>query len=167
MGRGTGLEVKAPVRRAVRTIFTAQEIFVDNASYPTQEISYNSHLFRPIGLGYANLGALLMAFGLPYDSEEGRNVAAAVTALTCGHAYRTSAEIAEAMGPFTRYRMNRRSFLEVIDMHKAAVEEIDSSLIPEDLLASAREAWNRARTLRRSTSIGATAVKGCVMSPCS
>ncbi|MEE9606296.1 MAG: vitamin B12-dependent ribonucleotide reductase [Myxococcota bacterium] len=128
-------------RRAVAITILAQEILVDHADYPTPAIARNSHLFRPLGLGYANLGALLMAFGLPYDSDEGRNVAASLTALMCGQAYLTSAEISAAMGPFSRYRMNRRSFLEVIRMHEAAADAIPGEGVAEDLHAAAREAW--------------------------
>jgi ribonucleoside-diphosphate reductase alpha chain len=118
-----------------------QEMVVDDAHYPTPSIARNSHLFRPLGLGYANLGALLMSRGVPYDSDEGRNLAAAVTALTCGEAYKTSAEIAAGMGPFARYRMNRKPFLEVIGMHKDAAESIDDEGVPEDLLSAAQQSW--------------------------
>jgi ribonucleoside-diphosphate reductase alpha chain len=136
-------------RRAVALTILGQEIVVDHASYPTPAIERNSHLFRPLGLGYANLGALLMAAGLPYDSDRGRNVAAAITALMCGEAYRTSAEVAEAMGPFARYRMNRKPFLEVIGMHKAAAEAIDSDGVSESLLSAARDSWSEALDLGR------------------
>ena len=98
-------------RRAVAITILAQEILVDFASYPTKAIEENSHLFRPLGLGYANLGALLMASGKPYDSEEGRDLSAAITSLMCGQAYLTSAEVARAMGPFSEYDMNREPFL--------------------------------------------------------
>jgi len=131
----------AAYRHAVALTILAQEILVDHAAYPTPRIERNSHLFRPLGLGYANLGALLMSQGLPYDSDEGRNLAAALTALMCGQAYRTSAEIAEAMGPFPRFRMNRKPFLEVIGMHKQAAEAIPDAGVPADLLAAARESW--------------------------
>jgi ribonucleoside-diphosphate reductase alpha chain len=114
----------ASFRRAVSLTILAQEILVDHTDYPTPAITKNSHLYRSLGLGYANLGALLMANGLPYDGAEGRNLAAAITSLMCGEAYRTSAEIAEAMGPFPRFRVNRNSFLEVIGMHKEAAESI-------------------------------------------
>ncbi len=131
-------------RHAVGIAILAQEILVDHAAYPTERIARNSHLFRPLGLGYANLGALLMASGLPYDSDEGRNLAAALTAVMCGQAYRTSAEIAEAMGPFARFRMNRKPFLEVIRLHKAAADAIPAAGVPEDLLRVARESWAEA-----------------------
>jgi ribonucleoside-diphosphate reductase alpha chain len=131
-------------RRAVALTILAQEILVDHADYPTPAIARNSHLFRPLGLGYANLGALLMAFGVPYDSDEGRNLAASLTSLMCGHAYRTSAEIAAAMGPFPRYRMNRKPFLDVIRMHRAAADAVPAFGVPTDLHAAARESWARA-----------------------
>ena len=131
-------------RVAVRLTILSQEIAVDFADYPTQQIAKNSHLFRPLGLGYANLGALLMATGLPYDSEEGRNLAGCVTSLMCGEAYAASAEIAEAMGPFPRYRMNRKPFLEVIGMHKDAANALSSTGVTGDLHAAALESWRRA-----------------------
>ncbi len=131
----------ASFRHAVAVTILAMEIVVDHADYPTARIGKNSHLFRPLGLGYANLGAALMARGLPYDSDEGRNFAAAVTSLMCGQAYLTSARVSEAMGPFPRYRMNRKPFLEVIGMHKAAAEAVPSEGVPGDLHAAAREAW--------------------------
>jgi ribonucleotide reductase alpha subunit len=135
-----GFDVES-FRQSVSITILAQEIMVDDAAYPTANIGRNSHLFRPLGLGYANLGALLMTFGLPYDSDEGRNLAATITSLMCGQAYRTSAEIAEAMGPFPRYRMNRRPFLEVIGMHRAAADAIPADGVPEDLLGAARDSW--------------------------
>ncbi len=134
-------------RRAVALTILGQEIVVDFADYPTQQIARNSHLFHPLGLGYANLGALLMAFGLPYDSDEGRNLAASITALMCGEAYRSSAEIAAAMGPFPRYRMNRKPFLGVIGMHRAAAETIPPAGVPAALLAAARRSWAEALEL--------------------
>jgi len=134
----------AGFRHAVRLTILAQEIMVDHADYPTPAIARNSHLFRPLGLGYANLGALLMSCGLPYDSTEGQNLAATLTALMCGEAYHTSADIADAMGPFSRYRMNRKPFLEVIKMHEAAALAIPSEGVSEPLLAAARESWRAA-----------------------
>jgi ribonucleoside-diphosphate reductase alpha chain len=131
-------------RRAAALTILAQEILVDHADYPTAAIARNSHLFRPLGLGYANLGALLMTLGRPYDSDEGRNLAASITALMCGEAYLESARIAEAMGPFPRYRMNRKPFLEVIAMHEEAARAVPAIGVPEDLLAAAREAWAEA-----------------------
>jgi ribonucleoside-diphosphate reductase alpha chain len=134
----------AAFQAAVRLTILAQEIIVDFADYPTPRIAENSHLFRPLGLGYANLGALLMARSLPYDSDAGRNLSASLTSLMCGHAYLMSAEIAEAMGPFPRYRMNRKPFLEVIGMHKAAADAVATDGVPPDLHAAAREGWVRA-----------------------
>ena len=131
----------AEFRRAAALSILAQEIMVDHAHYPTPAIARNSHLFRPLGLGYANLGALLMSQGLPYDSESGRNVSAAITSLMCGEAYRMSAEIAGGMGPFPRYRANRKPFLEVIGMHKDAAEEMSSDGVQEDLLEASKEVW--------------------------
>jgi ribonucleoside-diphosphate reductase alpha chain len=136
-------------RRAVALTILAQEIMVDHAAYPTPQIERNSHLFRPLGLGYANLGALLMESGLPYDSDAGRNLAASVTSLMCGEAYRTSAEIAEAMGPFARYRMNRDCFLQVIEMHKAAAEAVSPEGVPADLHGAARASWSAALSAGR------------------
>ena len=134
-------------QHAVDMTITAQEIIVDNASYPTAAIERNSHDYRPLGLGYANLGALLMARGLPYDTDGGRAMAAAITALMHGQAYATSARVAAQMGPFAGYERNREPMLGVIDMHRAAVQNVDSTLVPHDLLAAARDVWDRARTL--------------------
>jgi ribonucleoside-diphosphate reductase alpha chain len=131
-------------KHAAALTILAQEILVDHADYPTPAIGRNSHLFRPLGLGYANLGALLMSSGLAYDSDQGRNVAAAITSLMCGQAYLTSAEIAEAMGPFPRYRMNRKPFMEVIGMHRHAASEIPADGVAEDLLGGARQVWAEA-----------------------
>src|SRR5205823_12120121 len=105
-------------KHAVDVTITAQEILVDFASYPTPKIAENSHNFRPLGLGYANLGALLMSMALPYDSNEGRDVAGAVTALMCGEAYAQSARVAERMGPFPGYAVNSEPMLDVIRMHR-------------------------------------------------
>ncbi|MGB9881032.1 MAG: adenosylcobalamin-dependent ribonucleoside-diphosphate reductase, partial [Anaerolineae bacterium] len=131
----------------VELMITAQEILVDNSSYPTEAIEKNSHDFRPLGLGYANLGALLMARGLPYDSDEGRAYAAAVTALMTGAAYRHSARMAKVKGPFNGFAVNREPMLRVIERHRSYLDRIDASLVPEDLLRSAREAWDEALAL--------------------
>jgi len=139
-------EVEA-FRRASALTILAQEIVVDFADYPTAKIAKNSHLYRPLGLGYANLGALLMSQGLPYDSDEGRNVSAAITSLMCGEAYRMSAEIAAAMGPFPHYKQNRASFLEVIAMHKSAAESVPAAGVQQDLWRAARSAWAQALDL--------------------
>jgi ribonucleoside-diphosphate reductase alpha chain len=134
----------AAFRHAVRVVITAQEIIVDNASYPTPAIERNSHDFRPLGLGYANLGALLMARGLPYDSDQGRDYAAAITALMTGEAYATSAQVARAMGPFAGFEKNREPMLGVIDRHRQHASKIDPAHVPLSLLSAARESWDQA-----------------------
>ena len=134
-------------RHAVDVTITAQEILVDNASYPTPKIGENSHNFRPLGLGYANLGALLMSMALPYDSDEGRNVAAAVTALMCGEAYAQSARVAERMGPFPGYAVNREPMLEVIRMHRNSMCGIKPEHVLPELFMGAQEAWDDALEL--------------------
>jgi ribonucleoside-diphosphate reductase alpha chain len=133
--------------RAVDVIFMAQEILVSNSSYPTEEITRNAKAMRQLGLGYANLGALLMARGLPYDSDEGRAYAAAVTAIMTGRAYRKSAEMAGRVGAFDEYPKNSDAMLRVIRKHRAAVGNIDQALVPDDMIAAAREAWDGALTL--------------------
>ena len=131
-------------KAAVEVIFTAQEIIVGNADYPTDKIAENSRLFRELGIGYANLGALLMAQGLPYDSDEGRAWAGAITALMTGHAYATSARTAARMGPFAGYHENVEPMLNVLRMHRDAVAAIDEEQVPTDLLSAAQEAWDSA-----------------------
>ncbi len=133
--------------RAVDVTITAQEILVDNASYPTPRIAENSHNFRPLGLGYANLGALLMSMALPYDSDEGRDVAAAITALMCGEAYAQSSRVAERMGPFPGYPVNREPMLDVIRMHRNAVRGIQPEHVQSDLYMGAQSAWDSALEL--------------------
>lgn len=132
---------------ACRTLITAQEILVDNASYPTPAIDRNSHDFRPLGLGYANLGVLLMDRGLPYDSDAGRACAAAITALMHGEAYAQSARIASAMGPFAGYAKNAEPMLRVIDKHRQHAHMIDPTLVPKELLRSALTVWDEAYAL--------------------
>jgi ribonucleoside-diphosphate reductase alpha chain len=134
-------------KHAVEVVFTAQEIIVGNSSYPTEKIGQNAKDYRQLGLGYANLGALLMARGLPYDSDGGRAWAGAITALMTGHAYRTSALIAEQMGPFAGYEPNRDAMLRVIRKHRAAADDIDAELVPEAMLTAARQAWDEAIAL--------------------
>ena len=131
-------------RHAIDTMILAQEILVDAASYPTEAIARNSHDFRPVGLGYANLGALLMSLGIPYDSDQGRDWAAALTAILCGQAYLTSARIAAAAGPFPAYSMNEESFLEVIRMHRESLNRIDSRRVPPAVFQAAKECWDSA-----------------------
>ncbi len=128
---------------ACRTMITAQEILVDNASYPTRAIERNSHAFRPLGLGYANLGALLMSRGLPYDSEAGRDYAAAITAIMHGEAYAQSARIArDHGGPFAGYDVNREPFLRVVRKHRAALKDINRTHVPKAMFDSARNVWD-------------------------
>jgi ribonucleoside-diphosphate reductase alpha chain len=127
---------------AVEVVIAAQEILVDNASYPTKRIAENSHSFRPLGLGYANLGALLMANGLPYDSDGGRDFAAAITGLMHGQAYLTSSRIAGEIGPCPGYEENRDSFLEVISMHRNALQNINARNVPDGLMESCQEVWD-------------------------
>ena len=134
-------------RHAVDITITAQEILVDNAGYPTPRITENSHNFRPLGLGYANLGALLMSLALPYDSDAGRDMAGAVTALMCGDAYAQSARIAERLGSFPRYPDNRDPMLGVIRMHRDALRPIKPENVQPELLAAAHASWNDALNL--------------------
>src|SRR5665213_1276144 len=134
-------------RHAVDITITAQEILVDNAGYPTPRIEENSHNFRPLGLGYANLGALLMSLALPYDSDGGRDMAGAVTALMCGDAYAQSARIAERLGPFPGYSENRESMLGVIRMHRDSLRPIKAENVQPALLSAAQESWDEALRL--------------------
>ncbi|MFL5963485.1 MAG: vitamin B12-dependent ribonucleotide reductase [Gaiellaceae bacterium] len=138
------LDVEA-FEHACDVVFLAQEIMVGNSSYPTPEIEENAKAYRQLGLGYANLGALLMARGLAYDSDEGRAYAAAITALMTGRAYRKSSEIAGRMGPFAGYRPNAAAMLGVIAKHRAAVGNIaNAETVPADLLGAARKSWDEA-----------------------
>ncbi|HEY5911878.1 MAG TPA: vitamin B12-dependent ribonucleotide reductase [Verrucomicrobiae bacterium] len=163
-------------KSAVRLFITAQEILVDNASYPTAQIAENSHLFRTLGLGYANLGSLIMSYGLPYDSDEGRALAGAITALMTGHAYEQSAAIAETMGTFKGYRDARcahvpkplapdnvESMLGVIQQHRDAVEAIQPSQEFNYLKEEARQAWERA--LERGRAVGYRNAQVTVLAP--
>src|SRR5437773_932246 len=151
-------------RHAVDILITAQEIIVDNAGYPTEMIMRNSHDYRPLGLGYANLGALLMACGLPYDSDAGRDCAACVTAIMCGEAYLQSARIAEHCPPLTPatsrvserevtggacpgWYINREPFLDVIRMHRASVNKINRESVPANLYEGSKDAWDQALAL--------------------
>src|SRR5665213_2028956 len=131
-------------RRGVDTLIVAQEILVDNAAYPTEKIAQNSHDYRPLGLGFANLGALLMSFGIPYDSDRGRDYAGAISGVMCGQAYLTSARIAESTGPFPGYDRNEEPFLEVIRMHRDAVHGINHRNIPSDLYQGSKAVWEEA-----------------------
>ena len=131
-------------KAAIECVFTAQEIIVGNADYPTKMVGENSRRFRQLGLGYANLGALLMALGHGYDSDDGRAWAGALTALMTGHAYATSARIATRMGPFAGYLENREPMNKVLNQHRAEAAKIDEDLVPLELLSAAQEAWDEA-----------------------
>ena len=134
----------AGFRHAVNVLITAMDILVDASSYPTAEIGANAHKFRELGLGYANLGALLMELGLPYDSEAGREFSAAITALLCGEAYLQSTRLAKVKGPYEGYAVNQEPHLRVIEKHRAAAMKLSSSHVPLDLLHSARTSWDQA-----------------------
>jgi len=135
----------AGYKAAVRTLITAQEIIVSNASYPTKAIERNSHDYRPLGLGYANLGALLMSRGLPYDGDAGRDYSAALTALMTGEAYAQSARIArDCGGPFSGYEKNREPFLRVMRKHRDAMRDVNARNVPSDLYATAKMSWDDA-----------------------
>ena len=131
-------------RAAVRILIIAQEVVVDHASYPSKRICRNSHDYRPLGLGYANIGSLIMSLGLPYDSDPARAYAAAITAILTATAYSTSAELAGRLGPFPRFYQNRDSILRVVAKHQAAMEKIDTSSCPSDLLDAAALEWEKA-----------------------
>jgi len=132
-------------KAAIQNLITAQEIIVDNASYPTPSIEKNSHAYRPLGLGYANLGALLMSRGLPYDSDAGRDYAAALTAIMTGEAYAQSARISrDCGGPFTGYEKNAEPFLRVMRKHRDAMRDVNPRNVPSDLYAGAKAAWDDA-----------------------
>src|SRR6476659_3485301 len=133
--------------RAVDIIFMAQEILVSNSSYPTEEITRNANAMRQLGLGYANLGALLMARGLPYDSDEGRAYAGAITAIMTGRAYRKSADMAGRIGPFEEYTKTSDAMRRVIRKHRAAVANIDAGVVPDEMMLAARKAWDEALAL--------------------
>ncbi|MEO8595619.1 MAG: vitamin B12-dependent ribonucleotide reductase [Candidatus Solibacter sp.] len=131
-------------RHAVDTLILAQEIIVDNASYPTERIGQNSHAYRPLGLGFANLGALLMSMGVPYDSDQGRDYAGAISAIMSGQAYLTSSRVSEAVGPFEGYEKNEEPFLDVIRMHRESVNRINGDRVPAAMMQGARECWDDA-----------------------
>ncbi len=136
-------DIKAFIH-TVELIFTAQEILVGYSEYPTDSIAKNARAYRELGIGYANLGALLMALGLPYDSDEGRALAASITALLTGQAYATSAKIANRVGPFAGFHKDREGMLNVLKMHREEVSKIDASYVPEELLSAAANAWDEA-----------------------
>ncbi len=152
-------------RAAIGTFLLSQEILIDNSSYPTQKIAQNSHDFRPLGLGYANLGALLMALGIPYDSDQGRAYAGTLTAILGGQSYFTSACIAEQMGAFPRYQENRHSFFEVMARHqRAAAIGLDSTLVPPSLYETSQECWREAYNLGNDA--GFRNAQVTVLAPC-
>ncbi|HEX2614408.1 MAG TPA: vitamin B12-dependent ribonucleotide reductase, partial [Nitrososphaera sp.] len=134
----------AAYKHTVEIMFTAQEILVGYSEYPTKNITKTARAYRELGLGYANLGALLMAQGLPYDSDEGRAQAAAMTALMTGHAYSTSAKIASRVGPFAGYQKDSEAMNHVLKMHRDEVDKIDPSMVSEELLSAAASAWDEA-----------------------
>src|SRR4029079_6194220 len=137
----------AAFRRAVDIMLTAQEMVVTDSDYPTEKIGENARSFRQLGLGYANLGSVLMARGLPHDSHQGRAWCGAITALMKGWAYRTSARIAEVTGPFEGYEPNADAMLRVMRKHRAAADDIDPEFVPEAMLSAAKQAWDEAVAL--------------------
>ena len=155
-------------KAAVSVVFTGQEIIVGNADYPTERIAETTRAFRQLGIGYANLGALLMAQGLPYDSDAGRAWAAAITALLTGHAYATSARTAARMGPFAGYHENAEPMLNVLRMHQAEAARIDEDVVPPELLSAAQESWDQAVELAevygvRNSQASVLAPTGCLV----
>src|SRR5680860_830781 len=150
-------------RRAVEIMFTAQEIIIGNSSYPTEKIGDNARAYRQLGLGYANLGGLLMSQGLAYDSPGGRAWAAAITALMTGHAYRTSAELARVQGPFEGYEADRDGMLRVIAKHRDSTADIDAALAPANILAAAQQSWDEA--LEMGTESGIRNAQASVLAP--
>jgi ribonucleoside-diphosphate reductase alpha chain len=161
--RGDGEFDVESFKHAIDVTIAAMEIWVSNASYPTEPIEKNSHAYRPLGLGYANLGALLMSRGLPYDSDDGRSYAAAVTALMCGQAYSTSARIAAHSGPFAGFDRNREPFLRVMRKHQSHAEAIDEKGVPSDLLSAARSVW--ADVVTYGTEYGFRNAQATVLAP--
>ena len=153
----------AGFKSAIEVVFTAQEILVGNADYPTKMIGENSRKFRQLGLGYANLGALLMANGLPYDSDGGRAWAGAITALMTGHAYAVSARTAARMGPHPGYFENEEPMLRVLAKHQAKASEIDEELVPTEILSAAQESWDDAVEL--ATQFGTRNAQATVLAP--
>jgi ribonucleoside-diphosphate reductase alpha chain len=156
------------LKAAVSVVFTGMEIIVGNADYPTEKIGETTRAFRQLGIGYANLGALLMAQGLPYDSDAGRAWAAAITALLTGHAYATSARTAARMGPFAGYHENAEPMLDVLRMHQAEAARIDEDVVPPELLSAAQEAWDQAVDLAeafgvRNSQASVLAPTGCLV----
>ena len=129
-------------KKSAEIIITAMEIIVGNSKYPTPAIEENSHAFRPLGIGFANLGALLMSRGLAYDSDEGRNLAGSIMALLSGQSYYQSSKIAEKIGPFSGYKVNEQPMMEVMQMHRKEAYDINPEGVPADLLFEARKSWD-------------------------
>ncbi|NIA17460.1 MAG: vitamin B12-dependent ribonucleotide reductase, partial [Planctomycetes bacterium] len=150
-------------KRAIRLFIIAQEILVDNGSYPTALITENSHKFRPLGLGYANLGSLMMSIALPYDSDEARTMAAAITSIMTGTAYTVSAEIASVKGPFDNYEKNAEPMLNVIGMHREHAYNIPELNCPDYLLSEAKDAWDNA--FNAGTKFGFRNAQATVLAP--
>ncbi len=150
-------------RHTVAVLIAAQEIIVSNSSYPTEKIRQNAFDYRQLGLGYSNLGALLMSLGIPYNSDEGRAWASALSAIMTGHAYATSADIAARMGPFAGYERNREPMLAVIEKHRTEAYGIDEAELPTPLLAAARTAWDEA--LERGRQHGYRNAQASVIAP--
>jgi ribonucleoside-diphosphate reductase alpha chain len=150
-------------KHAVEIMFTGQEIIVGRADYPTKSIGDTSRSFRQLGIGYANLGAMLMALGLPYDSDDGRAYAAAITSLMTGHSYATSARTAERMGPFAGYEDNKEHMLRVLRQHQEAAAQIDETLVPAHLLGAAQECWDDAN--ERAATAGVRNSQASVLAP--
>ncbi len=148
---------------AARIVFTAQEILVGNADYPTERIGDNARDFRQLGLGYANLGALLMTLGMPYDSAQGRAVAASVTALMTAEAYCQSTRLAARMGPFSGFNENREHMLRVLDQHRAAVADVDEQEAPTRILEAAQLAWDQ--TCELAAASGVRNAQATVLAP--
>jgi ribonucleoside-diphosphate reductase alpha chain len=151
------------IRKAVRLFIIAQEILVDNGSYPDKAIAVNSHLFRPLGLGYANLGSLMMSLALPYDSDQARAIAGAISAIMTGTAYSASAEIASIKGPFEEFEKNKNEMLKVINMHRQHACDLPESHCPEYLRNAAKDAWDQA--LDAGTKLGMRNAQATVLAP--
>jgi len=150
-------------KKAIRLFIIAQEILVDNGCYPDKAIAVNSHLFRPLGLGFANLGSLMMSLALPYDSDQARALAGAISAVMTGTAYATSAEIASIMGTFEQFNSNREAMLKVINMHRERAHDLPESHCPDYLRNAAKDAWDQA--LDVGSKVGLRNAQATVLAP--
>ena len=150
-------------KKAIRLFIIAQEILVDNGSYPDKPIAVNSHLFRPLGLGFANLGSVMMSLALPYDSDQARTIAGAISAILTGTAYAASAEIASTKGPFEQFEKNTDAMLKVINMHRQRACDIPESHCPDYLRNAAKDAWDQA--LDAGTKVGLRNAQATVIAP--